>query len=120
MSLMYCEKHHHTYDSDYVTYCSSCLDEELEIWKVVSGYNGVYFVSNIGNVKSITHYCKGRLGSGRQNGRILKLQKCYKGYLRVTLSLNKTRFTTGVHRLVAQSFIPNTENKPLVNHINGI
>ncbi len=31
MSLMYCEKHHHTYDSDYVTYCSECLDEELEI-----------------------------------------------------------------------------------------
>src|SRR5690606_27011417 len=51
---------------------------------------------------------------------ILKLSKGYKGYLRVSLSLNKKRFQTGVHRLVAKSFIPNPQNKPQVNHINGI
>jgi hypothetical protein len=30
MSLIYCEKHNHTYDSDYITYCDGCLREELE------------------------------------------------------------------------------------------
>ena len=92
----------------------------MEIFKQIEGYNGVYFVSNLGVVKSIDHYCEKRIGSGKQTGRILKPQKCYKGYLRISLSNNKKVFTTGVHRLVALSFIPNPYNKPQVNHINGI
>lgn len=96
------------------------MENQEEIWKEVPDYEGVYSVSNIGNVKSVDHYCEGRKGSGKQTGRILKSQKSHKGYLRVSLSRNKVKFTTGVHRLVAQSFIPNPENKPQVNHINGI
>lgn len=92
----------------------------MEIWKEVEGYNGVYLVSNIGRVRSIDHYPKGRNGGRKQNGRILKQQKSYKNYLRVSLSLNGKKFTTGVHRLVATAFIPNPEQKPQVNHINGI
>jgi len=92
----------------------------MEIWKEIDGYNGIYFVSNLGKVKSIDHYCSGRIGSGKQNGRLLKPQKCYKGYLRISLSNNKKVFTTGAHRLVALAFIPNPLNKPQVNHINGI
>jgi len=92
----------------------------MEIWKEIKGYNGVYFVSNLARVKSITHYLKGRIGSGKQNGRILKQQKSNKGYLRVSLSLNKVRFFTGAHRLVALAFIPNPKNKLQVNHLNGI
>ena len=91
-----------------------------EIWKEIENYNGVYFVSNLGNVKSVDHYCKGRLGSGKQTGRILKQSLCNKGYLRVSLSNNKKRFSTGAHRLVAKAFIPNPKNKPQVNHINGV
>ena len=93
---------------------------ESEIWKEIEGYNGVYFVSNTGIIKSIDHYCEGRKGSGKQTGRLLKLSKCHKGYLRVSLSLNKRRFSTVAHRLVAKAFIPNPENKPQVNHKNGI
>lgn len=92
----------------------------MEIYKDVLCYDGVYQVSNLGTVKSLDHYCEGRLGSGKQSGRILKLQKCYKGYLRVSLSKNKKVFTTGAHRLVAIAFIANPENKTQVNHINGI
>jgi hypothetical protein len=89
-----------------------------EIWKTVIGYNGTYEVSNMGNVKSLDHYPKNR--NGRQVGRILKLQKCHKGYLRVSLCCNGEKFTTGVHRLVATAFIDNPNNYPQVNHINGI
>jgi len=92
----------------------------MEIYKEIKGYDGIYQVSNLGNVKSLDHYCVNRLGTGKQTGRVLKQQKSNKGYLRVTLSYNKKRFTTGVHRLVALEFIPNPENKPQVNHINGI
>lgn len=91
-----------------------------EIWKEVDGYNGIYFVSNTGKVKSIDHYCKGRVGSGKQIGRTLKQSVSHKGYLRVSLSLNKVRFNTGAHILVAKAFVPNPENKPQVNHKNGI
>lgn len=91
-----------------------------EIWKDIPNYNGIYQVSNLGNVRSLDHYCINRIGSGKQTGRTLKQHKCYKGYLRVSISNNKKVFTTGVHRLVAICFIENTENKPQVNHINGI
>jgi len=93
---------------------------ETEIWKEIENYYGIYFVSNLGGVKSVDHFCKNRLGSGKQTGRIKKANICNKGYLRMSLSLNKNRFNTGVHRLVATAFIPNPENKPQVNHINGI
>ena len=91
-----------------------------EIWQEVEGYSGIYFVSNFGSVKSVDHFCEGRTGSGKQTGRLLKAQKCYKGYLRVSLSFNKKKKAVSVHRLVAKAFIPNNENKPQVNHINGI
>lgn len=93
---------------------------EKEIWKKVIWLNNNYEVSNFGNVRSLDHYCENRKGSGKQTGRLLKLTKSKKGYLRVTLSNNNRNFTPGVHRLVALAFIPNPENKPQVNHINGI
>lgn len=89
---------------------------EKEIWKEIDGYNGIYFVSNLGNVKSVDHYPIGRNGNGKQTGRILKQSKCRKGYLRVSLSLNKKKFTTGAHRLVCIAFVQNPLNLPQVNH----
>lgn len=94
--------------------------ERIEIWKEIDGYNGIYFVSNLGSVKSVDHFLHGRTGSGKQTGRVLKQHKSSKGYLQVSLSLNKVKFHTGAHRLVALSFIPNPLNLPQVNHIDGI
>ena len=92
----------------------------MEIWKDIDGCKGVYQVSNLARVKSIDHYCSGRYGSGKQTGRVLRQSKCYKGYMRVSINKNNKRFTTGAHRLLALHFIPNPQNKPQVNHINGI
>lgn len=50
----------------------------------------------------------------------LTLNKSNSGYLVVSLAHNKTKKQGAVHRLIAQTFIPNPENKPCVNHINGI
>lgn len=53
------------------------------------------------------------------NGKPLKPATDKKGYLRVGLTINKKLCTKKVHRLVAIEFIPNPENKPCVNHIDG-
>lgn len=83
-----------------------------EIWKDIPGYEGLYKVSNLGNVKSLK-----RNGT---KGIILKGEKDEFDYKRVTLcKKNKTK-KYKVHRLVAQAFIPNPNNLPQVNHDNGI
>ena len=83
-----------------------------EIWKDVVGYEGHYQVSNLGNVKSL-HY-------KHQNfPQVLKPKISYDGYLRVNLAKDGTVKTINIHLLVAKHFIPNPDNKPQINHING-
>jgi hypothetical protein len=93
-----------------------------EIWKDVKNYEGVYQVSNFGNVKSLPRQWIGGLPNAprKHNGLVLSSAKDKKGYLRVLLSKPGERHTYKVHRLVAIAFIENPENKKEVNHINGI
>lgn len=83
-----------------------------EVWKDVIGYEGLYQVSNFGNVKSL-----GNEFSRKE--RFLKSSPQSKGYLTVVLQKNATRKTVLVHRLVAEHFIYNIESKSQVNHIDG-
>ena len=81
-----------------------------EEWRDVVGYEGLYHVSNFGRVKSF-----------HNNGvRILNPSFAdYPGYYVVNLTKSGDQRTQYVHILVAQSFIPNPENKSYVNHIDG-
>ncbi len=97
------------------------MENQKEIWKDVPGYEGIYQVSNLGNVKSLNHFINNKHNSkSLKKGRILKKFISKKGYLTTSLSKNIKRYSPGIHRIVALAFIPNPEKKPQVNHINGI
>lgn len=86
-----------------------------EIWKDIEGYENDYQVSNLGRVKSLPKKCWNGKGYWFRNGRILTPIKSKKGYLNVWCRKNIFK----VHRLVANAFIPNPQNLPQVNHIDG-
>lgn len=88
-----------------------------EIWKDIEGYEGYYQISNLGRVKSLNRICKHPSGVTRRvNERIMKFDINKLGYLRVHLAKDGTDKKISVHRLVAQAFIPNPDNYPIVNH----
>lgn len=93
-----------------------------ENWKEIPGYNGRYYVSDLGRVKSVDTMVeminRGTRCKAIRHGCMLKLHKCkkHKDYLCVHLFKNGIGKYYSVHRLVAQAFIPNPEGKPQVNH----
>lgn len=80
----------------------------MEKWKDINGYEGLYQISNNGNVYSVR----------RQS--IMKPSNSSNGYLTVNLYKDGGLKHYRIHRLVAEAFIPNTDNKPCVDHINTV
>lgn len=78
-------------------------------WKEIIGFNGRYFISETGLVKSITATTK----------KILKTHFTYDGYEFCTICLNTYRKTIKIHRLVAMHFLPPVSGKTHVNHKDG-
>lgn len=91
-----------------------------EIWKDIKDYEGYFEVSNLGNFRSKDRIIKYKQ-SGTRNypGKPLKTETIVEGYQRIVLMKEGIKKRYMCHRLVAQTFIPNPENKPFVNHING-
>lgn len=95
--------------------------DDKEKWEDISGYEGLYQISNRGRLKSLPKEWIAANNCKRKKGEtIAKLSKDSRGYLQVWLSKNKIAKIKLVHRLVAESFIPNPDGKKDVNHINGI
>ena len=94
---------------------------EKEIWKDVVGWEGLYQVSNLGNVKSISRIViRKNKKEMYVKEKVLQPYKCSNGgYLSVPLSQNGKRFVESVHRLVAKAFIPNPKQLRDVNHKDG-
>lgn len=91
-----------------------------EVWKDIKGFEGVYQVSNLGNVKSLDRYLPYKTnGSKFYKGQEIVKRPNNCGYLRVGLSKNKKQHHYFVHRLVAQTFIENFNNLEQVNHKDG-
>lgn len=78
-------------------------------WKDVNGYNGMYKISNDGRVKSLMF----------DKEKILKTHLMTSGYQQLNLYKNKTHKKHSIHRLVAEHFISNPNNKSEVNHMDG-
>ena len=83
----------------------------VEEWRDVVGYEGLYKVSSHGRIKSYHERYK--------KPRILKTSMTTTGYRKVELAKNKKKKSLKVHRIVAEAFILNEENKPYVNHLDS-
>lgn len=82
------------------------METITEIWKDVPGFENLLQCSNFGKARTI------------KNPRVkfLKTQLNRKGYQRIRVSFNAKKYGLNIHRIVAQTFIPNPNNLPQVNH----
>lgn len=91
-----------------------------EIWKDIKGYEGLYQISNFGNIKSLVGWNGNKyIKKYYKREKILKKSFSTTGYLKIGLKKDGKFKNYKVHRLVAEAFIPNPCNYPIINHING-
>ena len=105
------------------------VDDTAEVWKSVKGFEGLYEVSNLGNIRSLPRevFRKESIRGGRklkgsvvfQEGRNLKPMVSKEGYLLVGIyDINHKFRRCLLHRIVAKAFLPNPHNLPCINHKN--
>ena len=95
-----------------------------EVWKPINGLEGYYEVSNVGRVRSVdrvtVRHNKNHRWKAVLKGKIITPHIRHDGYPFVDLYKEHKRHSLVVHRLVAQAFVPNPNNRPEVDHINTI
>ena len=95
----------------------------MEEWKDIEGYEGLYQVSNLGRVKSLVRETPftnrwGQRVTRTRKEMIMRPKEQTNGYLTICLRNCGTKWIS-VHRLVAQAFVENPDNKPQIDHIDG-
>ena len=86
------------------------------IWKDIKGYEGRYQISNLGEVKSVPRLVANKNGYRKVKERILRKKIDTRGYFVVNLCRNGLHKMYTIHRLVAETFMPNPNQLPQVNH----
>lgn len=89
-------------------------------WKDIPGYEGHYQAHPSGQIRSVDKMVNARNGKRKKAGKVLNPGITWKGYERVSLSMNCKAKNHSVHKLILKTFTENPLNKPEVNHINGI
>lgn len=89
----------------------------MEEWRDIKGYEGLYQISNEGRVKSLKRITR---NNHTVDSKIRKPKIDKDGYCCVSLWIDGISKEHFIHRLVAQAFIPNPENKPCIDHINCV
>lgn len=98
------------------------MKKPIEIWKDIFGYEGIYQVSSLGKVKSLS---RKRLVNKKTNSyhlmpeRIMVIKVDKNGYNHITLCKNGLLKTYWLHRIVLKTFVCNPQNLPQINHKNG-
>jgi hypothetical protein len=96
-----------------------------EEWKDIKGYEGRYQVSSFGRIKSlerdvVRNNWSGRITTKHVREKIKKPCLGPQGYMVTSLNKGNNSKRHSMHRIIAEAFIANPENKPFINHINGI
>jgi hypothetical protein len=88
-------------------------------WYDIDEFNGKYQITKDGNIRSIEYIREDKNGNAfTRKGTLLKNTISKQGYVTVCFHFNNKSNTRFVHKLLAQTFIPNSENKPCVHHID--
>lgn len=93
------------------------MENQVEIWKTLPGVTGVE-VSTFGRVHILDSLISSEKYTRFTKGRVLKQHDNHNGYMLVSIPVDGKWTTKRVHRLVAQTFIKNTDNLPQVNHLD--
>lgn len=95
----------------------------MEIWKDIKGYEGLYQISDLGRLKSLSRLTKNRWGKYLLKERIVKGYSSKEGYISVKLTKNKKETSFKIHSLVCSAFLNYVNSKTddlVIDHVNNI
>ena len=93
--------------------------KQTEIWKDIPEFQGYFQASNTGKIRTVARNVWNGKGYYKLKSHEMTYRLSEKGYVVIDVCFNNKKLYRQVHRLVAEAFIPNPENKPQINHKDG-